>query len=92
MITAIHVEDEPRNIELLESLVKIHCGDIVNLVGSARNVADAIALIKKVKPQLVYIDLTFVHNQRCLHIPSTVSSRGHLCSLYKFVTYFQFKM
>ena len=57
MITAIHVEDEPRNIELLESLVKIHCGDIVNLVGSARNVADAIALIKKVKPQLVYLDI-----------------------------------
>lgn len=57
MITAIHVEDEPRNIELLESLVKMHCSDIVNLVGNARNNKDAIKLIKKIKPQLVYLDI-----------------------------------
>jgi len=57
MINAIHVEDEPRNIELLESLVKIHCGDIVNLVGNAGNSRDAIALIRNKKPQLVYLDI-----------------------------------
>jgi two-component system, LytTR family, response regulator len=57
MINAIHVEDEPRNIELLQSLVKIHCADIVNLVGSATNNKDAVKLIKEVKPQLVYLDI-----------------------------------
>jgi two-component system LytT family response regulator len=57
MISAIHVEDEPRNIELLESLVKIHCSDIVNLVGNARNNKDAVTLIKEKKPQLVYLDI-----------------------------------
>jgi len=57
MINAIHIEDEPRNIELLESLVKIHCSDIVNLVGNAGNNRDAIALIRNKKPQLVYLDI-----------------------------------
>lgn len=57
MISAIHVEDEPRNIELVESLVKVHCADIVDLVGNATNSKDAIRLIKEVKPQLVYLDI-----------------------------------
>jgi len=57
MISAIHVEDEPRNIELLESLVKAHCNDLVNLVGNARNTRDALALIRNKKPQLVYLDI-----------------------------------
>jgi two-component system LytT family response regulator len=57
MISAIHIEDEPRNIELLENLVKTHCGDMVKLCGNARNTKDAIALIKAKKPQLVYLDI-----------------------------------
>jgi two-component system, LytTR family, response regulator len=57
MITAIHVEDEPRNIELLESLVKLHCNDLINLVGNATNNNDAITLIRNKKPQLVYLDI-----------------------------------
>jgi len=57
MISAIHIEDEPRNIELLASLVKTHCSDMVNLVGNARNIKDAISLIKSKKPQLVYLDI-----------------------------------
>lgn len=57
MISAIHVEDEPRNLELLESLLKIHCSDMVTLVGQARNNKDAAALIRSKKPQLVYLDI-----------------------------------
>lgn len=57
MISAIHVEDEPRNLELLESLLKIHCNDMVTLVGQARNNKDAAALIRSKKPQLVYLDI-----------------------------------
>jgi two-component system LytT family response regulator len=57
MITAIHVEDEPRNIDLLENLVKIHCSDMVTLVGNARNNRDALTLIRNKKPQLVYLDI-----------------------------------
>ena len=57
MIKAVHIEDEPRNIELLESLIKTHCAEIISLVGNARNIKDAIALIKEIKPQLVYLDI-----------------------------------
>lgn len=57
MITAVHIEDEPRNIELLESLVNTHCSDLVTLTGNAKNIPDAIELIKKAKPQLIYLDI-----------------------------------
>jgi two-component system, LytTR family, response regulator len=57
MINAIHIEDEPRNVELLQSLVKLHCSDFINLVGNAGNKNDAIELIRNKKPQLVYLDI-----------------------------------
>jgi two-component system, LytTR family, response regulator len=56
MIKAVHIEDEPRNIELLKEFVQQHCRDI-NLIGNAQNVPDAIALIKETKPQLLYLDI-----------------------------------
>ncbi|MES2849498.1 MAG: LytTR family DNA-binding domain-containing protein, partial [Bacteroidota bacterium] len=56
MIKAIHIEDEPRNVELLKELVKEYCRDI-ELVGNAGNVPDGIELIKKEKPQLLYLDI-----------------------------------
>lgn len=57
MITAIHIEDEPRNIELLETLVQTHCSEWVKLKGFATNLADAVALIEEINPQLVYLDI-----------------------------------
>lgn len=57
MITAVHIEDEPRNIELLETLLGTECADLVKLVGHARTVHDAITLIRAKKPQLVYLDI-----------------------------------
>jgi two-component system, LytTR family, response regulator len=57
MIRAVHIEDEPRNIELLENLVNTHCSDMVKLYGHATNTKDAVTLIKTKKPQLVYLDI-----------------------------------
>lgn len=56
MITAVHIEDEPRNIELLKELVKEHCRE-VELIGNAQNVSDALNLITKLRPQLLYLDI-----------------------------------
>ncbi len=56
MIKAVHIEDEPRNIELLKELVSEHCSD-VKLIGDAKNVADAMRLITETKPQLLYLDI-----------------------------------
>jgi len=57
MIRAVHIEDEPRNIELLKSLIQAHCSNEVILLGNARNIPDAIDLIKNKQPQLVYLDI-----------------------------------
>jgi len=57
MIRAVHIEDEPRNIELLASLIETHCSHQVTLVGNAKNIPDAINLIKNTHPQLVYLDI-----------------------------------
>lgn len=57
MIRAVHIEDEPGNIELLESLVKANCADLVKLEGNARNLTDAFKLINEKQPQLVYLDI-----------------------------------
>lgn len=57
MIRAIHIEDEPRNIALLQSLITTHCSHTVTLVGNAANLQDGYELIKKEKPQLVYLDI-----------------------------------
>jgi two-component system, LytTR family, response regulator len=57
MIRAIHIEDEPGNVALLQSLVTAHCADMVTIIGNADNLHDAFDLIKKEKPQLVYLDI-----------------------------------
>jgi two-component system, LytTR family, response regulator len=57
MIKAIHIEDEKRNVLLLDSLVKQHCSQSISMEGNASNIDDAIVLIKKVNPQLVFLDI-----------------------------------
>jgi two-component system, LytTR family, response regulator len=57
MIRAVHIEDEPRNIALLQSLITTHCSHSVTLVGNATNLQDAYELVKNEKPQLVYLDI-----------------------------------
>lgn len=57
MIRAIHIEDEPGNIELLQSLVATHCASLVKMEGAASNIRDAVALIREKRPQLVFLDI-----------------------------------
>lgn len=56
MIKAVHIEDEARNIALLKTLIEQHCSNI-DLCGNAKNIPDAVALIRKHLPQLVYLDI-----------------------------------
>ncbi|MBL0146288.1 MAG: response regulator [Chitinophagaceae bacterium] len=57
MITAVHIEDEPRNVELLQSLLNSHCSELIQMKGAAANLQDAFSLIKKENPQLVFLDI-----------------------------------
>jgi two-component system, LytTR family, response regulator len=57
MITAIHVEDEQANIKLLNYFVKQYYSDSITIIGNAPNSVKAFELVKKLKPQLVYLDV-----------------------------------
>lgn len=56
MIKAVHIEDEPRNIELLTELLLEHCPE-VKLMGNAKDITDALRLIEVTQPDLLYLDI-----------------------------------
>lgn len=56
MVRAVIVEDEKNSQELLKALVGEYCEGI-EIVGIAGSVADALALIEKEKPDLVFQDI-----------------------------------
>ena len=57
MISAIIIDDEPHCIARLSHLLQLHCQQTVELVGSYEQVDTAIAGIKDVQPQLVFLDV-----------------------------------
>jgi two-component system, LytTR family, response regulator len=56
MITAILVDDEPSNIEVLSKLINNYCTDTL-IIGTASSVNEASALIREKKPDLVFLDI-----------------------------------
>jgi two-component system LytT family response regulator len=56
MIQAVIVEDEKKSRELLEKLVQKNCPD-VHIAGMAESVESGAALIRKIKPRLVFLDI-----------------------------------
>ncbi|MCP9750946.1 LytTR family DNA-binding domain-containing protein [Ferruginibacter sp. HRS2-29] len=57
MIKAVHIEDEPGNLKLLQELLKTHCATTIFMQGNARTLKDGVELIRKVKPELVFLDI-----------------------------------
>lgn len=55
-IRAIVVEDEPQAREMLATLLEDYCQD-VHIIGEASNVKEAVACIKKLHPDLVFLDI-----------------------------------
>jgi two-component system LytT family response regulator len=56
MIQAVIVEDEKKSRELLEKLVEKNCPE-VSVAGMADSVESGVALIRKLKPHLVFLDI-----------------------------------
>ena len=56
MIQCNIIDDEPQNITILKELLKLHCPD-VTVIGEATNATEAIQVIKKTQPQLVFMDI-----------------------------------
>ncbi len=56
MISAIIIDDEPGNIEVLKKMIDDFCEGI-EIKGTAASVDDGIVLIKESKPDLVFLDI-----------------------------------
>jgi two-component system, LytTR family, response regulator len=57
MLNAIIVEDDPRDREVLEILLKKYCSNDVLIVGTAGNVEQGFKLITEIRPGLVFLDV-----------------------------------
>jgi two-component system LytT family response regulator len=57
MIKAIIVDDEQHCINRLQSLLAEYCGDMVELKGSFQSVEDGIKAVKRIQPELVFLDV-----------------------------------
>ena len=56
MIKAIIIDDESKGIEILRILLKNHCPE-VNVIGFAEEVTEAINLVNKLQPDLIFLDI-----------------------------------
>lgn len=56
MIKTLIIEDEPGNIRILRNLLATYCPQ-VNIIGEAGTVDTAYALIKKINPELIFLDI-----------------------------------
>jgi two-component system LytT family response regulator len=87
MINAIHIEDEPRNVELLANLLHQYCADTIRLCGNAGNKKDALALIEKTNPQLVYLDIELT-NGNAFELLEELNEKGLFNFQVVFITAF----
>ena len=55
-VTAILVDDEPKALAILKNKIERFCSNIV-IVGETQNPNEALVLIEKKKPQLVFLDI-----------------------------------
>jgi two-component system, LytTR family, response regulator len=60
MIKALIVDDEKNSCEVLQLLLQESCPE-VNVAGVAHSGADALALIQKLQPRLVFLDIEMPH-------------------------------
>ena len=55
-LKTILIDDEPRGINSMQKLLQINCPEI-NVIGSCTNADEAIAMIKSMEPDLVFLDI-----------------------------------
>jgi len=60
MINYVLIDDEPKNVKVLKAMVEEFC-PTVQFAGSASGVSDGEELIRKVQPDLVFLDIQLSH-------------------------------
>lgn len=58
MIRTVIIDDEPRNIKLIDGIIRDHC-PVLDVVGSTDNLADVGLLVQKLRPSLLLLDIEF---------------------------------
>ena len=56
MITAVIIDDEPKNAALLKKMLDMYCPQ-VTICGNANSVENAVAVITKTNPDLLFLDI-----------------------------------
>ena len=60
MITCVIIDDEPKNIRLLQNMLNMLCPD-VNVLATETEAKAGVELIREVQPQLVFLDVEMPH-------------------------------
>lgn len=55
-IRAVIAEDEPRNVDILKTILEEHC-DNVEVVGTAHSVKKTVEVIKEMEPDVLFLDI-----------------------------------
>jgi two-component system LytT family response regulator len=58
MIKTVIIDDEPRNIKLIDSIIKEHCRGL-EVVGTTDDLTEVLPLVKKLEPSLLLLDIEF---------------------------------
>jgi len=56
MINAVIIEDEPKNAALLKKMLDLYCPQVI-VCGTANSVENAVALVTKTQPDLLFLDI-----------------------------------
>jgi two-component system, LytTR family, response regulator len=60
MINCIIIDDEAKNIKLLQNMLGMHCSNI-NIIATETDAKNGLLLIDELKPQLVFLDVEMPH-------------------------------
>lgn len=60
MINCIIIDDEAKNVKLLQNMLSLHCASI-NIVATETDAKKGLVLVKELQPQLVFLDVEMPH-------------------------------
>jgi len=60
MISCVIIDDEAKNIKLLQKMLEIHCPDI-KILATDTDAKNGVQLIEQLQPQLVFLDIEMPH-------------------------------
>lgn len=60
MINCIIIDDEAKNVKLLQNMLALHCST-VNIVATETDAKKGLLLVKELQPQLVFLDVEMPH-------------------------------